>query len=382
MMHVAVVTGTRAEFGILWPVIDKIDFHPNLKASIVVTGMHLSPECGMTVRDVELGGIPIAARVDMLLSSDSMPAMGKSLGIGVTGLTQELERLRPDLVMVLGDRIEAFAGAIAGLFCGAAVAHIHGGEITRGGVDEYMRHAITKLSHVHFAATAPARQRIINMGEHPRFVFHTGSPGLDEMVRIKPLSRDELAQELGYSLPDRYALTVQHPISTHPETSAFEITETLDALKGCGIFAIVGYPNADAGNRAIRDAIDRCASEGWLKSFVNLPRRVYASLLAHSAVMVGNSSSGLIDSPVFGVPVVNIGERQEGRERGENVIDVPCEREAIAQAIQKALTDEPFIQTAKHAVNPYGDGYASDKIVTVLESLDLALARKNKRLPW
>lgn len=382
MMHIAVVTGTRAEFGILWPVIDQIDFAPNLKVSIVVTGMHLSPEHGLTVREVEVCGIPIAARVDMLLHGDNTPAMGKSLGVGITGLTQELERLRPDVVMVLGDRIEAFAGAIAGLFCSAAIAHIHGGEITRGGVDEYMRHAITKLSHVHFAATEKARQRIINMGEDPRYVFHTGSPGLDDLYKIKVLSKEELSQELGFPLAERFALAVQHPISTHPETAALEISDTLFALQDSGIQTVMGYPNADAGNRAMREVIAQFEAESWLKTFVNLPRRVYASLLANASVMVGNSSSGLIDSPVFGTPVVNIGERQEGRERGENVIDAPPDRDAIRQAIHKALTDEAFIQQAKQAQNPYGDGHASGKILSILQGLDTAYAKKCKRLPW
>jgi len=382
MIHIVVITGTRAEYGILKPVIDAIDFTPSMKMSLVVTGMHLAPEFGMTVREIENDGIPISARVDMLFNADTTSAMGKSLGIGIVGLIQELERLKPDLAIVLGDRIEAFAGAIAGLFCGAVIAHIHGGEITRGGVDEYMRHAITKLSHVHFAATESARQRIIRLGEHPDFVFHTGSPALDVIRRMKILSRDELAQKLEFPLPERYALVVQHPISTHPETAALEIEETLEALRSCQISAILAYPNADAGGRAMRDVIRRYETFPWLHTYINLPRPVYMSLLAHASVMVGNSSSGLIDSSSFGIPTINIGERQEGRERGKNVIDAKPDRDCIREAIHRALTDELFIHDAKNAVNPYGDGYAADKILIVLQSLDLIRVRQLKRLPW
>lgn len=382
MIRIAVITGTRAEYGILKPVIEQIDFAPSLQVAVIATGMHLSPEHGLTVRQIENDGFRIAARVDMLLSGDTTAAMGKSLGVGITGLTQALERLAPHIVMILGDRIEAFAGATAGLFCGAVLAHIHGGEITRGGVDEYLRHAITKLSHVHFAATEKARRRIINMGEHPRFVFHTGSPGLDDLYNLKILAREDLSRHLGFSLPPRYALIVQHPISTHPETAALEMIETLEAVQSCQIGAVLAYPNADAGNRAMREVIEQYSGESWLHTYINLPRTAYASLLAHAAVMAGNSSSGLIDSPVFGVPVVNIGERQEGRERGDNVLDAPSDRQAIQKAIHRALTDQDFIQKAKKTTNPYGDGHASGKILSALQSLDLDLARKCKRLPW
>ncbi len=382
MIRVVIVTGTRAEYGILKPVIDAIDFTPSMDMQLVVTGMHLAPEFGLTVQDIEKDGIAIAARVEMLLSGDSTASMGKSLGLGVMGLTQELERLQPDVVIVLGDRIEAFAGAIAALFCGAIILHIHGGDITRGGLDEYMRHAITKLSHVHCAATESARQRIINMGEHPRFVFHTGSPALDALRQQKILSREDLSQTLGYPLPEKYVLMVQHPISTHPETAAWEINETLLALQSLNLPVILGYPNADAGGRAMRELIRKYEVESWLHTYVHLPRPVYVSLFSHAAVMVGNSSSGLIDSASLGVPVVNIGERQEGRDRGENVIDVSVDRDAIVQAIQKSLNDFEFIEKVKNAVNPYGDGYAADKIVVVLQSLDFVLARQCKRLPW
>ncbi len=382
MIHIAVVTGTRAEYGILKPVIDEIDFSPHFKLSLIVTGMHLAPEFGLTVRQIENDGLSIAGKVDMLLSSDTAPAMGKGLGIGIYGLSHEFERLKPDIVLVLGDRVEAFAGATAGLFCGAAIAHIHGGELTRGGLDEYMRHAITKLSHLHFAATEKSQERIINMGEHPDYVYCTGTPGLDDLMRFPKWSDEELAEKTGMDIPERYVLAVQHPVSTHPETAPFDVQETLTALKNIGLPVFMSYPNADAGSRELIATIRKYEEESWLTTFVSLSRVAYSNLLRCAAVLVGNTSSGVIDSPAYGVPVVNIGERQEGRERGDNVIDVSYDAGKIEQAIQRALTDEIFIEQAKSTKNPYGEGQASQRIRAVLETVDLQLARRMKRLPW
>ncbi len=382
MKRIAVITGTRAEYGILRPVIDKIDFDPAMKLQLVVTGSHLSPEHGMTVHDIENDGFPVTSRVDMLLSGDAAPVMGKSLGIGITGLTTELERLAPEIVIVLGDRIEAFAGAIAGLFCGALVVHIHGGELTKGGMDEYMRHAITKLAHVHFTATEKAKTRVINMGEHPGFVYCSGSPGLDDLLEFPVLSAEEMEEKLGFSVAERYALIVQHPVSTHAGSAADEMSQVLEAVKQCNISTVLAYPNADAGRNAMMDVIRRYESEEWLNTYINLPRKYYCNLLRNAAVMVGNSSSGLIDAGSFGVPVVNIGQRQEGRERGANVIDAPMvDAELIQKTIQQALSDE-FKLTAKNAINPYGDGDASGKIHCMLQTIDADRARNSKRLPW
>ncbi|MGI6456198.1 MAG: UDP-N-acetylglucosamine 2-epimerase [bacterium] len=382
MRHVAVITGTRAEYGLLKPVLDKIQASDQLTLSLIVTGMHLSPEHGLTIRQIEQDGIPIAAKVDMLLSSDSSSAMAKGLGIGLYGITQELERLQPDILLILGDRVEAFAGAIAGLFCGTVVGHLHGGEITQGGLDEYMRHAITKLSHLHFTASEKARERVIRLGENPEYVFCVGAPGLDALLQYPELENSTLEKELGTPLPSRFALIVQHPISTHPETAADEIHATLQAVKEMGIPAILIYPNADAGSRKMRAVIQEFELEHWLKTYINLPRILYINLLRRASVLLGNSSSGMLDSASFGVPTINIGERQEGRERGSNVLDVPPQQNAIAQALQTALYDETFIQKAKQATNPYGDGKASERIVQILTIIDLNCHKEGKKLPW
>ncbi len=380
MRRVAIVTGTRAEYGILKPVIEAAASSPHLEMQLLVTGMHLAPEHGYTVREIEADGVPIAARVEMLLRGGTMASMGKGLGLGIYGLTSEMERLRPDIVLVLGDRVEAFAGAVAGLFTNAVVAHLHGGEITRGGLDEYMRHAITKLSHVHFAATKRAKQRILDLGEHPGFVFRTGSPGLDALLRYPRMSEEALSEAIGFPLPERYALVIQHPVSTCPETAAAEITETLEALRESGLPALLFYPNADAGGQEMAGVIQKYEKETWLRTFLHLPRPVYANLLRRAAVLAGNSSSGMIDSAVFGIPVVNIGDRQQGRERGDNVLDVPPERNAIAQALRQALCDAEFLQQARNAKSPYGDGQATPRILHYLESLDLKKAKEKKWL--
>lgn len=382
MRRIAVITGARAEYGILQPVIDRLDYSPNIDARVVVTGMHLSPHHGLTRKDIERDGFRIAATVDMLLSSDTLAGMGKSVGIGIYGLCSELETLAPDVVLVLGDRIEAFAGAVAGLFCGSCVAHIHGGELTQGGVDEYLRHAITKLSHIHFAATELAKQRILHLGEHPEFVFHTGTPGLDALLRYKQFSDEDLSRAIGFTLPERYILVVQHPISTQSDSAAEEMNATLEALREVGLPVILAYPNADAGYSGMADVIRHYEGEDWLRTYTHFPRDIYANLLRRAAVLVGNSSSGMIDSAAFGVPVVNIGDRQAGRERGANVLDAPPERDEIYQTVKRALEDTAFIEQARQAVNPYGDGTASLKIAAALETFDPHRAKKLKRLPW
>ena len=251
MRTIAVITGTRAEYGILKPVLKKIEASPALTLRLIVTGMHLCPDYGYTVDQIVADGFPIAARVEMILSSDTTAAMGKSLGIGITGLCHEIEHLKPDVVLVLGDRIEAFAGATAGLFCGTAIAHLHGGDITQGGLDEYMRHAITKLSHIHFPATPKSQERILHLGENPDFVYTVGTPGLDAILAFPDLSNAEISARLGIRLPDRFVLLCQHPISTLPETAARELRETLLALQEARLPIILLYPNADAGSRQI-----------------------------------------------------------------------------------------------------------------------------------
>jgi len=380
MRRITIVTGTRAEYGLLKPIIDRVLDDKNLHLDLLVTGMHLSPEYGYTVKHIEDDGVPIAAKVEMQLSSDSAAAMAKGMGLGLYGITHEMERLQPDIVLILGDRVEAFAGAIAGLFCGALVGHIHGGEITQGGLDEYMRHAITKLSHIHFAATEKSAERIIGMGEDPKNVHCTGAPGLDALLQYPKMTENELSEALGIPIPDQFALVVQHPVSTHPETARDEIKATLEALKSREIYGILTYPNSDAGSREMIQVIEQYAEQDWLVTFKSLTRPIFANLMRRAAVLVGNSSSGMLDAPSFSTPVINIGERQEGREQGSNILDAPAEQTAIEQALERIVSDEIFLQQCRKAKNPYGDGKASERIVKILKEVDLLVPKKDKRM--
>lgn len=382
MRTVAVITGTRAEYGILKPVIEKIQDSAALQLSLIVTGMHLSPQHGMTVNEIKRDDFPIAAKVDMQISSESGAAMAVSAGIGIQELSKTINQIKPDIVMVLGDRIEAFAGAVAGLFCGCVVAHIHGGDVTQGGLDEYMRHAITKLSHIHFAATPKSKERILRLGEPPDYVFHTGTPGLDAIMQFPPLSLNDINMQLQLNLPEQFALAVQHPVSTHPDTAGDEMQATLSALHDAKIHCVLVYPNADAGSAAMMDVITRYEKENWLNTFASLPRHVFCGLLRQTAFLIGNSSSGMIDAPAYGTPVINIGERQEGRERGTNVIDVPPKKDAIAKAVETCLHNKNFIAECRKTQNPYGDGKASMRIVEMLEQIDLNDVKSAKKLPY
>ncbi len=382
MRTICVITGTRAEYGILKPVIEQIEASPSLQLSLIVTGMHLSPQHGMTVNEIEQDGFPIAAKVDMQLRGNSGADMAISTGIGIQELAKTIDGFKPDIVMILGDRIEAFAGAVAGLFCGSTLAHIHGGDISQGGWDEYMRHAITKLSHIHFAATPKSKERILRLGEAEEFVHHTGTPGLDAIHKFSILSREETAGQLGIELQEMFALVVQHPVSTHPESAAEEMKATLTALEGSNIQCLLSYPNADAGSPAMMDIIKEYEQRDWIQTFASIPRELYCNLLRQAAFLIGNSSSGMIDAPAYGTPVINIGERQTGRERGVNVIDVHPATEEIYQAIQTCLHDELFKEKCKRTENPYGDGKASERIVQVLETVDLEKTKTAKRLPW
>ncbi len=382
MRRIAVITGTRAEYGILKPLLYQMAENDILKPYVIPTGMHLSPEYGLTIQHIEEDGFPMGARVDMLFSSDSRAAMAKGLGVGIMGITQEIERIRPHVVIILGDRVEAFAGATSGLFAGSIVGHLHGGEVTKGGLDEYMRHAITKLSHLHFAATEKSKERIVRLGENPDFVYQVGTPGLDALLKYPEFDDQALSEKLGVSIPGRFALVVQHPISTRPETAAEELNETLSALKYSGVHTFLIYPNADAGSREMIKAIHQVEKEPWIDTFLSMPRELFCNLLRRCACLVGNSSSGMIDAPSYGAPVINIGERQEGRERGDNVIDCKPSRNEIESALNRALTDNNFIVRAKNAVNPYGDGKAAERIAQILETVDFKQARNSKALPW
>jgi len=371
---VCVITGTRADYGILTSVMRAIDASAHLKLQLVVTCMHLMKEFGYTIREITKEGFTIAAKIDVSYTEDTNRAMATLVGRAVIGFARAFSALKPDVVLVLGDRGEMLAATIAANYLGIPVAHIHGGEVS-GHVDGIIRHAITKMAHIHLPATKQAGVRIINLGEEKWRVFVVGAPALDRISREKLPGKKQLFRKYGLTMNEPVLLVVQHPVSTQEDQAGEQMHNTLDAVKGFGLQTVIIYPNADAGGRKMRKVIEQYAALPNIKTYKNIPHKDYLALLKHAAVLVGNSSSGIIEAPSFGLPVVNIGIRQQGRERGSNVIDVPHNINAISAAIRKALNDNVFLARIRKSKNPYGDGQASRRIIKVLKNIPL-----NKRL--
>lgn len=379
---VAVVTGTRAEYGILYPVLKVIEQHPKLQLLLIATGMHLSHEFGYTVQELEKDGFHIDAKVDMLLSNDTLPAMSKSIGIGIIGLAQTWEQVEPDIIVVLGDRVEPLAAAISGSYMNILIAHIHGGDTGKGGLDESARHAITKFAHIHFPATKESAERVIKMGEDKWRVHIVGSPSLDVILNKKLLSAEALKEKLGIDLSQPLILLIQHPVTTQVDEAAGQMRETLEAIVELAYPAVLIYPNSDAGGRRMIEVIKEFEKYPLIKTFPSLPRWQYLSLMKVASVMVGNSSSGIIEAPSLGVPVVNIGIRQEGREQGKNVIDVGHNKQEIIKGIEKTLTDDKFLKEVKKCENPYGDGKASQRIAEILSKVEITPELLQKKITY
>lgn len=381
MRKVAYVTGTRADYGLFSEPLKRIREHPDLELALIVTAMHLEPEFGLTVREIEEDGIPIAARIRSLGAKDTGGDQARSIANALLGITDALEELRPDVVIVLGDRGEMLAGAIAAAHLNLPVAHVHGGEVS-GTVDELVRHAITKLSHLHFAATDDAAQRIVRLGELPEHVHVVGASGLDYLRRFEPIPDAVLAADVGIDLARPFVIFTQHPVSAESADAADQMELSLQALAQSDVQVVATYPNADAGGRAMIEVLDRWRDRPWLRVFPSLGQRRFASLLKKSSAMVGNSSSGIIEAPFFGLPAVNIGGRQAGRLRAENVIDTGYDLEAIRSAIACALGDETFQRRARSAHNPYGDGHAGERIVKILASPEVGPELIDKRIAY
>lgn len=371
---IAVVTGTRAEYGLLSPILSLVREDPALELQLVVTGTHLSPRHGMTVRQIRAEKMPIAARVPLPLSRDDSRGVAAAMSAAVDGLSKAFERLRPDLLVLLGDRYEALAAACAALAHRLPIAHIHGGEASEGVWDESARHAITKLSHLHFASAPAYARRIRQFGEDPKRVFAFGSPGLDAMRRTPRLSRSALEKELGVALRAPVGVVTCHPETLSEdagEGAAASVAAALRALPGTWI---VTAPNADLGAARVRRALSRLPGP----MFESLGQRRYLSLLAHADVMVGNSSSGLLEAPYFGLPSVNVGDRQQGRLRAASVIDVPAPSPAsVRRAVLRALSASFRARARRLAPRPSQS--PSRRIVAVLKSVRLGSDLLKKR---
>jgi UDP-N-acetylglucosamine 2-epimerase (non-hydrolysing)/GDP/UDP-N,N'-diacetylbacillosamine 2-epimerase (hydrolysing) len=378
---VCVLTGSRSEYGILRPVMNKINLYPELRLTVIAAGMHLEREFGRSLQHIKEDGFPVGALVQMTAKDDSLAEMAGSVGRGIIGIVEALEKIHPEFLVVLGDRLEVLAGAIAAAYLNIPVAHIHGGELTQGGLDESARHAVTRFAHLHLAATKKSAENLRRMGEENWRIHLVGSPAIDAILSTKLLSTAELESKLQIDLSRPLVLVVQHPVTTQVQEAERQMEETLSAVAMTGHKAVVIYPNADAGGRRMIKVIRRYQERHGLKAFANLTSRVYLSLLKHASVLVGNSSSGLIEAPSFGIPAVNIGIRQEGRERAENVIDVPKhDRKAILAALGKALGDQKFRLRARQSKNPYGDGQAAERIAEVLVATKIDFRLLQKKL--
>lgn len=365
MRRICYVSGTRADFGLMQRTLQRLNAHPEIILSVVATGMHLSPTYGETVKEIEASGLHIAAHIPVALEETSGPAMARALALELSGLVDIFEQERPDIVLLLGDRGEMLAGALAAIHLNIPIAHIHGGERS-GTVDEPVRHAISKLSHYHFTATEEARQRLIRMGERPDHIFVTGAPGLDGLQDLVVYSRQELCEKVGFDAGKPVALVVFHPVVQTADAASHQAQELLAALDVAGVQAICLMPNADAGGNLIRQALRENGRHPRFRLLTHLPRADFVSWMASADVMVGNSSSGIIEAGSFGLPVVNVGDRQRHRERGQNVMDVPPQRSEIEAAILRALQSERPIPE-----NVYGDGRAGERIAELLVTLPL-----------
>jgi len=368
---ICIVTGARADYGLLYWLMKEIADDSELQLQVVATGMHLSPEFGLTYRQIEADGFTIDAKVEMLLSSDSAVGIAKSMGLGVIGFADALDRLKPDILVVLGDRFEILAAAQAALVLRIPIAHIHGGETTEGAFDEGIRHAISKMAQWHFVAAEPYRKRVVQMGESPGRVFNYGAPGLDQLSKLDWLERQDLEAALHIKLATPLFLVTYHPVTLaagNPEDPMAELLNALEAFPEATV--IFTYPNADTGGRILIECIDRFVAQNQkrARAFISLGQQRYLSLMREADVVIGNSSSGLTEAPALKNATVNIGDRQKGRLNASSVIDAAENTQDITQAIQLALSDD-FRGNLPDTVSLYGLGSVSQKIKTMLKAV-------------
>jgi GDP/UDP-N,N'-diacetylbacillosamine 2-epimerase (hydrolysing) len=366
---ICIITGTRAEFGLLRWLMQEVQNEPSLELQVIATGMHLSPEFGLTYLEVEKAGFEIDAKVEMLLSADTSTAVTKSMGLGLIGFADAYSRLSPDMIVVLGDRFEILAAASAALIAGIPVAHLHGGETTEGAFDEAIRHSITKMSHLHFVAAEDYRRRVIQLGEQPERVFLVGGLGIDAIQRITLLDRTALEMSLNFKLGRKNLLITFHPVTLDAVSSQHQMSELLAALgELTDTNFIFTMPNADTGGRELAAMVDAfVTSHGNAQVYASLGQLRYLSCMRYVDGVIGNSSSGLTEAPSLGVGTINIGDRQKGRLSASSVINCQPSVDSIREALNK-LFDPAFQSTLDQTINPYGNGGASKKIVDILST--------------
>lgn len=365
MRRVCYITGTRADFGLMQSTLQLINAHPNLELGVLVTGMHLSSSHGNTVTEIVAAGLTIVARVGVDMSSADGAAMARNIGKMTSEFVDVLETFRPDIVLLLGDRGEMLAGALAAIHLNIPIAHIHGGERS-GTVDEPVRHAISKLAHLHLVATADACERLVRMGENPSHVFVTGAPGLDGLKALGSIPRHALCESIDFDPGQKVALLVFHPVLAEAKSAGRQSLDLLEALLAINVQIVALKPNADAGSEFVLAALESLKNHSRIHISTHFPRDVFVSWMAAADLMVGNSSSGIIEAATFGTPVVNVGRRQNMRLRNANVIDMDSGSASVSEILRRAI-DIP----RSSAANVYGDGQAGVKITDILATVSL-----------
>lgn len=370
MRTIAVVTGTRAEYGYLKPLMEKIQHDTKLRLLPIITGMHLLPSFGNTFKIVEKD-FPNAKKIPMRYKGDQLKHMAQYLASGISNFTTFFDHHRPDILVVLGDRSESFAAALSALYLNIPIAHINGGDVTGTTIDESIRHAITKISHIHLVHTKENAERVERMGEQKKRIFITGALTLDTIMHSKLPSKKELFKKYHLDQNEITFLVVQHPLTTLKDRGYSQLRELLQALDTVKKQTVLLYPNCDAGGKKFINLIKNYSKKSYLHAYQNMPHADYLGVMKSVDLMIGNSSSGIIEAPSFKIPVVNIGSRQQGRERSTNIIDVQPEKNKIIKAIDFALHDKNFRQEVQTCKNRFGDGLAAKKIIKILKEIPL-----------
>jgi UDP-hydrolysing UDP-N-acetyl-D-glucosamine 2-epimerase len=371
------ISGTRADYGLMKETLFSVQRCPGISVEIAATGMHLMKEFGSTIKEIKKDGFKVH-RFLATYQKDNRISMAKFIGLFIDQLSKKISRIKPDIILIMGDRAEMLGAAVVGVYAGIPVAHVHGGDISST-VDEISRHAITKLSHIHFPATKKSAQRIVKMGENLSRVFIAGAPGLDEILNDELCAPETLEKKYSLNFSQPVLMVLQHP-ATSGEDAPNQMKETMEAILETGCQTMVIYPNSDAGGRKMIKVIENYRKYPFIKIFKNLDRKDFLSLMKFSRVLIGNSSSGIIEAPLFHLPVINLGERQEGRERSENIIDTVCKKNEIIKAIKTVLSDKAFLKKIKRCGSPYGNGFAGVKIAQVLAHIPINQALLQKKI--
>ncbi|QAA31666.1 UDP-N-acetylglucosamine 2-epimerase [Clostridium manihotivorum] len=383
-MKVLAITGIRSEYFILQPILEEVQSRENVELKLIVTGTHLSAVHGNTYKIIENDGFNII-KLESLLSSDSLEGRCKSIGIQMMGLTDIVVREKPDWLLVLGDREESISTATVGTYLNIPVAHVCGGDRVVGNIDDSIRHAVTKLAHLHFPTTEENGERILKMGEEPWRVNVVGNPSLDSIRKQPDLSYEYINNKLGINIKEDepFILLIKHPLSSEISEAAEQMRVTLEAVSELGYETVITYPNSDAGGFEMIGVINEFVQKyDFINAFKTIPKDLFTNLQRKAALLLGNSSSGLLEAPFLKLPVVNVGNRQKQRQHSENIIFVTHDKEQIKKAIETAIRDEEFISVCQNCSNPYGDGYSAKRIVDTLFNTEINQRLLNKQITY